>query len=428
MEGSTAIRRWTIANRSDGRLARVAWATGAAAVLLLIAAIPACAATVLCWAYPTGGGWAVVVASAVFGLLLVHQLASTARLRSRHAPRRKHVALLSWMLLFLLSLQPFTTGLAAGFAGDVDGSQALLFLLDNLMKVALLDTFEVFDVNLASIRPADHVARLYTLSVRVVGATALIALGLTVRRESQADATFDGDEESLRRAVGSLILPSRQSVTAEPIIESVEEFGPDEGMAAQAASNRALGWGCAAGVLIVMAGFGLASRFVGLFGNFVGSLYGFPTSGTVVVLGAFGAFGLLLLVGLLFNVRGVLLPPNAEYEETSANTLMVTSAGLVWVLVMLLVVPGSPFAAGLTGDGNRQLIQLLAYVMDNLLNVVLLDVPDIWGWSLSGLEAQSSLTRAFAVGLRFTMAWGVLRIASANMDGAVGARVSKAES
>ena len=424
--------RWTITNRSAQLPARLAWVAAAGAILLSIAVLPAGAVVALGRAHAAAGEWAAVGVSAVLGVLLAAQLAGTARDPTSHPRRRKRVTVLAWMLVFTLSTLPVMTGLAAGFVGtSVDVGQSLLFLLDNILKVALLDTLEVFDVNLASIQPADHLARLLTLGVRVAGGLALVELGLTLRRELQRSVTVDGDAEAVERELRTLVLRRRHSVASAPITEPTEEpaEGPPEEEGEpewQPTPGRGLGWGCAATVLVAMVFWGFVARVVGLFGNHVGTFYGFPSAGTVVMLLMFGGFGLVLLVSLLFNVGGVLLPSSADDEHMSANNLMTISAGLVWVLVMLFMLPDSPLAAGLVGEGDRRFVQLLSYVLDNGLHVVLLDAPDIWGWSISGLKAETTLSRAFAVVFRFAVAWGVLRLASSSRDGVIGGRGPRA--
>lgn len=104
----------------------------------------------------------------------------------------------------------------------------------------------------------------------------------------------------------------------------------------------------------------------------------------------------------------------------SSGNVLVTSTGLAWILVMLQMLPDSPFSSGLAGDGDRRLVQLLTYVLDSGLNVLALDVPDLWGWNVSGLTAESRVSRTFTVVLRATIAWGLFRWATASRHGLIG--------
>ena len=95
------------------------------------------------------------------------------------------------------------------------------------------------------------------------------------------------------------------------------------------------------------------------------------------------------------------------------------SLALVWILAMLLVLPDSPFAAGLS-EGDPGLLRLLVYLGDNALNAVVLDVPDLWSWNLSDLEPTTPPARAFAVAFRAMFAWGVVRLIMSSRGGVIG--------
>ncbi len=412
---------WTIRNRADRLSVRLAWATAAGGLLVGVALLPAALLCGLWLVLPSVAGWLVGAACAALAAGLAWHLVGAARDPDSHPQRRKHLATLSLALVLALALAPGAAGMSERFGGAAIGpGESGLFLLDNALKVVLLDTLEVFDVTLGPMKPADHLARLYTLVLRLLVGLGLVELGLTLRREARSTIDLQGSEEQVARDLRALVFPSRQLAEPAPLPEPAVVAEEDDQQGGWVPKpGWGLGCGCGTLHLVALVGFAFAARVVGAFGNHVGGFWGFPSAGTKVFLFGFGAFALLMALTSAWNAIGLLFPSGPSDQRMSASNALTGSLGLVWLLGILVMLPGSPFAAGL-GHEEPRLLRLLVYLLDNALNAVVLDVPDLWGWNLSGLEPTTPVPRAFAVAFRAVFAWGVVRLVMSSRGGVIG--------
>lgn len=111
---------------------------------------------------------------------------------------------------------------------------------------------------------------------------------------------------------------------------------------------------------------------------------------------------LIFVQQLWFTWRGT------RAAQISARSIVYwVSVVMAWALVYLAAVRGSPLRQGFDGPIDRTAHWLL-YMGDNVLRVVLLDIPEIFELQLSGISPETWYARTITVFLRITITIGLL--------------------
>lgn len=79
---------------------------------------------------------------------------------------------------------------------------------------------------------------------------------------------------------------------------------------------------------------------------------------------------------------------------------------VVGCLLFLALDSNGPIASGFSSPQGAP----EAFYLDNLMRVILLDVPEVWKWSLSGIEPQTWYAKLTVLGLRIFLALGLVEL------------------
>jgi hypothetical protein len=139
-------------------------------------------------------------------------------------------------------------------------------------------------------------------------------------------------------------------------------------------------------------------------------------------LAAVAMVSLVSIYGIVSVVRGVVLPwrqvflfarnygPGDASKDTRTGAGELSTGAFVLALALLAAVAyrGSPLADGFLNVGDSTFWTWPLYLADNVITILLLDVPDVYDLHFSSIQPHTATARLITVGLRVSASLSIV--------------------
>lgn len=439
---------WRVHTRvRTGHLQWVAWAARSYAVLL----VPIGAVVVLSWVAQWSTGAASIAAAFVaFGATTLFLSASWNYVMTSDptggATAARHLvwAALGGLAALGYGLMALQNQASLGFRGDTpfEPSVWAWFWIDNVLKVVLIDTLEVFGIRVGAMSAETSTAKWVVVIARTLLGIGIAGTIGSIFEAPEHEEVVEGNERDVRLRisqmrdgydrmldlVGTIHFAEGKELSADETLRLVEaevasdhvahhqKPDPDKTYAVVIRHMylRSRWRIIALGVAMAIAGLALVSGvlILGRVGDVVLSFVSIPfefVSGIqrpfVRLLDwVFLAFASVIMVAAALGALGSLRRWLIRGDPTEFREIVMPFGFATLPILCSLGIRGSVLSGQFDGGTNAALADWFLYLVDNIGAVWLLDIPDVFGLGVGSLHPATWVGRALTVAFRLIIA------------------------